>query len=83
MTDQQYIKMCMNILNNRSWYCKIAVSVTHHFVNEYKLLIGEAYHMGLIDQDTHAYLDNKFPRTATFYALPKIHKNLEAPLVDP
>lgn len=79
MTDQQYIEMCMGILSNRSWYRQIAASSTNRYINEYKLLIGDAYHMDLIDQDTHAYLDTKFPRTAPFFALPKLHKNIHAP----
>lgn len=79
MTEQQYIKMCLNILNNKTWYRRITASVSHRFANEYKSLIGEAYYIGLIDQDTYNFLDNKFPRMATFYALPKVHKSLKAP----
>lgn len=37
------------------------------------------YREGLVDQDTYKYLSTQFPQEATFYALPKIHKNPSLP----
>lgn len=79
MTHDQYVGMCMDILSNHSWYRRISASSTQGFIIKYKSIIGNAYHVGLIGQDTHAYLDTKFPRTPTFYSLPKTHKSLHAP----
>lgn len=38
-----------------------------------------AYHQQLIDKDLLEYLHVKWPRTPTFYALPKIHKCVGKP----
>lgn len=71
--------MCLQILSNREWYCIIAPTHTVQYTNEFKELIGTAYMEGLIDQATYKYLNVQFPCEATFYALPKVHKNILEP----
>lgn len=45
------------------------------FVGEYRDPCLEAFISGVIDKDNYEFLQNKYPRTPTFYTLPKIHKH--------
>ncbi|XP_040212985.1 uncharacterized protein LOC120943646 [Rana temporaria] len=80
MTKANYEKMVFHILNNKEWYRRINDTQIALFKNEFLSIIGLAHQRGLIDQDLYNYLNIRNPRTATFYALPKIHKH---PLTPP
>lgn len=79
MSHLQYQHMCYDILNNREWYHPIDLQMVSSFENEFRGLCAQAHLKGLVDKDTMEYLVNPFPRTPTFYALPKVHKNLKCP----
>ena len=79
MTHSFYQDMCLSILNNHHWYCRISSTLISSFSDELKVICTEAFFKGLIDKDTLEYLTPKFPRLPTFYALPKTHKNLQKP----
>lgn len=71
------------ILSNKNCYRTIAASYIPSFKAKYLAIINDGYQKGLIDQDTNDYLNNKHPREATFYSLPKVHKNPIEPPVRP
>lgn len=79
MTHHQYQTMCLDILSNPNWYLPIEDHFTQQTIGEFRGLIGGAFLEGLIDDDTYKFINVQYPRTPTFYALPKTHKNLSAP----
>lgn len=79
LSHPQYQSMCLNILRNSDWYCRIGNEQISLYANELRSLCTNAYLEGLIDQNTLDYLNPKFPRVATFYTLPKVHKDLSNP----
>lgn len=79
MTKPHYEKMCFAIHSNKNWYRTIPASFIPTFKAKYLTIINDGYQRSLIDQDTYDYLNNKYPREATFYSFPKVHKNSTPP----
>lgn len=71
--------MCDTILNNNEWYQQIPRNTLTDLQAQYQAIIAEAYQKALIDKDLFEYLEVKWPIIPTFYALPKVHKNLIYP----
>lgn len=71
--------MCEKILHNHEWYSKVPMELIDDLGTRFKSIIREAYFQQLIDKDLLEYLAVKWPITATFYALPKVHKSIARP----
>lgn len=72
----QYRQMCINQLSIHSCYEVLHRDPTDIFLNELKPIIIEAKSRGLIDAAEMEFLLPHYPRIATFYCLPKIHKGV-------
>lgn len=66
MQETQYIVMCKNILNNKSWYRKMDLS---DIQKQYEVLIDITHLNNLISCKTREFLKVKFTIMQTFYAL--------------
>lgn len=75
--------MCNDILNNREWYRIVIESFLKNCKIKFTELVFQAYNDDLINKETLEFLLIKYPKTPTFYALPKIHKWLKDPLGRP
>lgn len=69
-----YKRMCLDLLNNQTLYCKIDQAKTESFVNDFRNIL-RVLNDGIISKNVMEFLTVEFPATTTFYALPKIHKN--------
>lgn len=78
MTHPQYQTMCLNVLQNPTWYRPIDYTLTQRFITEFRSLCIEAFWKGLVDRDTLNFINTKTPRMPTFYTLPKTHKNIQS-----
>ncbi|XP_040206073.1 uncharacterized protein LOC120937139 [Rana temporaria] len=75
MDNQTYLDMCQTILKNNDWYCKISINnITRFYIDFYKF-VDQAFSQGVISLDLRDFIRTKHPKTATFYSLPKVHKN--------
>lgn len=79
LTHPQYQDMCMTLLTNQEWYQTVDVSVAGTFAEEFTKLLRGGLARGHIDEDTFNFLNISHPRIPTFYALPKMHKNILPP----
>lgn len=79
MDRSLYVDMCDKILLNQDWYRKVSVDMIEELGMHYRPIILGAYHQQLIDNKLLDYLDVKWPRTLTFYALPKVHRCADKP----
>ncbi|XP_068115012.1 guanylate cyclase 2G-like [Hyperolius riggenbachi] len=79
MRAEQYVLMCHRILKNKEWYRR--VSASRVITNQRMLfdLIDDAIGRGVITAEVGSTLKVENPTTPTFYALPKVHKNLVRP----
>lgn len=71
--------MCQRILTNQEWHRFISEIILPNYQKKFRVIIGETYSSGLVDKDTWNYLNIKHPVTATFYAVPKVHKSIVDP----
>lgn len=83
MNREDYINMCLHILNNQEWYQQVPAQKLIEARSNYLTIIDQAYQQGLIDKDTREFLEVKWPITPTFYSLPKVHKNIVNPPAHP
>ncbi|KAM9320090.1 general transcription factor II-I [Gastrophryne carolinensis] len=81
------------VILSRDYYCREVQrqleyhntyeKLTHNPIKQYKLefdsLLKKALDEGVITRTLYDFLEVEFPRTPTFYVLPKIHKNPEKP----
>lgn len=78
MDTDQYERMCYDIILNKTWYRSVPVPV-NYYATKYYEIIAWAKNKGIIDQKTLEFLNTTNFTTPTFYALPKVHKNLSCP----
>lgn len=76
---EQYAQMCLKILKNRDWYEVSDLGVLKKAQVNLSNIICEAFDDGVNSDDTRDFLIQRFPRVPTFYALPKIHKQVYPP----
>lgn len=76
LDELQYRNMCWDILKNRQWYKPISASNIAKYNLEYEHIIHSAHAEGLIINKIFEGIQVPHPKTQTFYALPKTHKNL-------
>lgn len=69
-----YKNICLDLLNNQTWYRPISTGQVETFKQEFYALIDEAYHDSVINKTIWEYIRAEHERKATFYCLPKIHK---------
>ena len=71
---EKCIAECERQLNNPQHYRILPTDPTKEFFKQISQIINEAYNMNIIDEKTKDSLLIKHPRIASFYILPKIHK---------
>lgn len=79
MSALHYRNMCWDILKNKQWYKPIQKELVNPFNQEFNEVIFQAYTEGIIIKDTYEGIQVPHPRIPTFYALPKMHKNITNP----
>lgn len=70
------LEMCLAILSHDTWYCKISEEIIKEYNKEFDEMIDSAFVDGIVDKTTLEAINFPYARTSSFYALPKIHKNL-------
>lgn len=78
LDNEQYITMCMNILN-KVWHAPVTKSKIDKFEQEFYQLVVIAFQNNLISKNVWEFIRIPFPRTPTFYALPTLHKSMLHP----
>lgn len=79
MDNNQYSRMCINILSNRDWYWPVGSDIVEAFSKKFYALVDEAFQNRVISKQTFEFIRTPYPRVATFYSLPKIHRNAIEP----
>ncbi|KAM8967064.1 collagen alpha-6(VI) chain [Pelodytes ibericus] len=75
MSKDYYITEANRILSDNSTYKKLKYNPTKNFSDGLCSLLKKGKEKGIIDNKEFMFLNNKYPKTAVFYFLPKIHKN--------
>ena len=70
----KYIAECERQLNNNDHYRIPPNDPTKEYYQQILKIINEAHNLNIIDEKTKETLQTKHPRIASFYTLPKIHK---------
>lgn len=78
LDNDQYIAICNKILSNQQWYF-ISSKKTEKFNREFYRLMDESYAANLLTKSEYDFIRTALPRTPTFYALPKLHKDIRKP----
>lgn len=68
--------LCQEILKDRTCYEILGSDPTDVYLGELKLILTSARTLNLVDDHEYDFLLPQFPKIATFYALPKVHKGL-------
>ncbi|CAH2325244.1 Hypothetical predicted protein [Pelobates cultripes] len=71
--------MAEHVLGDIETYRVLKCDPTNDFLLKYKEILDEGRSGGLLSADEYEFILNRHPRIATFYCLPKVHKNLEEP----
>lgn len=79
MDNDKYSHMCMKILSNRDWYRPVGPDVVEAFKNKFYAFVDKAFQNKVISRQTLDFIHTSYPRLATFYSLPKIHKHTSDP----
>lgn len=69
-----YRQLCLDIVNNKSWYIPIDFTLVDTYMVEFYTLIDRAYNDGTISKTIWDFIRTPAPRIPTLYCLPKIHK---------
>lgn len=75
LDNHDYIIMCQNILDNKDWYNRLSTQCIDQYNSDFYMFFDQAYNNGVILKDLRDFIRTKHPKIATFYSLPKIHKN--------
>ncbi|CAH2293739.1 Hypothetical predicted protein, partial [Pelobates cultripes] len=70
------VGMAFKILEDKDAYHLLKTDPTNAFLHDYKQILDNR---GLLSKEEYDFLLNRNPRIATFYCLPKIHKNQSNP----
>ncbi|XP_056416174.1 immunoglobulin superfamily member 3 [Hyla sarda] len=73
----EYIRMCLALLEDHTKYQRLKTDPTIPFLRELKSLLTSAKESSLISMDEYNFIYNPNPTIATFYSLPKTHKNTQ------
>lgn len=74
MDNATYKAMCLDLLDNPTWYRRISTEQVEGFTQDFYALVDEAFHDSIINKTIWEFSRTEYPCTATFYYLPKIHK---------
>ncbi|XP_053575241.1 LOW QUALITY PROTEIN: histone-lysine N-methyltransferase, H3 lysine-36 specific [Bombina bombina] len=74
-----YLKEAAKQLKDKSCYTKLLFNPMDGYMKIYTNLINRAHNEGIITIKEKKFLTVTNPKIATFYMLPKIHKNAEIP----
>lgn len=74
MDNDKYKKICLDILNNPTWYKPISFEIMEQFMVDFYQLVDDAFHSGIINKNNWKFIRTPLPRLSTFYCLPKVHK---------
>lgn len=74
MDSSHYRHICLDLLENQTWYQPIPIETIDHFMIEFYSLVDEAFHGGVINKTLWECIRTPHPRIPTFYTLPKVHK---------
>lgn len=69
-----YRQLCLDIVNNRSWYKPIDFSSIDNYMVEFYSLIDGAFHAGVISKTIWEFMRTPASKIPTLYCLSKIHK---------
>ncbi|CAH2275935.1 Hypothetical predicted protein [Pelobates cultripes] len=76
LDKNNYIEMCMEHLQYKQHYSHLPKDPTTEYLIELKSILEAAELDGIISKDEYKFIIlNMTPTIATFYCLPKIHKN--------
>uniref|UniRef100_A0A8C5M1L9 Reverse transcriptase domain-containing protein n=1 Tax=Leptobrachium leishanense TaxID=445787 RepID=A0A8C5M1L9_9ANUR len=79
MSKDQYECMVKTLLDDNKVYVKLPQDPTKRFMGQLGEILIHGYEKGHISEEEYRFLKTDKPVIATFYALPKVHKNLEKP----
>ncbi|CAH2319227.1 Hypothetical predicted protein, partial [Pelobates cultripes] len=80
MDRKMYVSMCMDHLNDPLCYRKLTNDPTLSYIEDLKKLLNQKLEHEIISRDEFRYiLPNPNPTIATFYCLPKVHKDQQQP----
>jgi len=79
MNLSDYVKEAEKQLSDNNFYIKQDKDLTHTHMTIVKKVITDMYNQNYINEKCKEYLCEFTPRTARFYLLPKIHKNILPP----
>lgn len=74
LNNDQYKQLCLDILDNPSWYKRVSMDIIDQYNNEFYSLVDKAYDSQIISKPLWKYNKVANPRVATFYCLSKTHK---------
>uniref|UniRef100_A0A8C5N1Z7 Reverse transcriptase domain-containing protein n=1 Tax=Leptobrachium leishanense TaxID=445787 RepID=A0A8C5N1Z7_9ANUR len=79
MSKDQYEFMVKTLLEDSNVYVRLPQDPTKRFMDQLGEILIRGYEKGHISEEEYKFLKTDKPTIATFYALPKVHKNLEKP----
>ncbi|KAM9324806.1 ovostatin-like [Gastrophryne carolinensis] len=79
MSREFYRAEALRQLQNASYYERLRANPLRVYKQELDTMVDEAWANGVIRRNTRDFLIVDFPVVATFYTLPKIHKNPRCP----
>uniref|UniRef100_A0A8C5N1S5 Reverse transcriptase domain-containing protein n=1 Tax=Leptobrachium leishanense TaxID=445787 RepID=A0A8C5N1S5_9ANUR len=79
MSIDFYERMIYNILDDTDTYARLPKDPTIHFSRQLKDLICLSFEQSLITKSQYEFLLPSSPTIATFYGIPKTHKNINEP----
>jgi hypothetical protein len=78
-SKEKYVTEAYRQLDNDEFYQSLTFNPTEDLKTELKGILTEAKENGYISDNEFKFIFNGSPRMASFYFLPKVHKNLEKP----
>uniref|UniRef100_A0A8C5W8X4 Reverse transcriptase domain-containing protein n=1 Tax=Leptobrachium leishanense TaxID=445787 RepID=A0A8C5W8X4_9ANUR len=79
MSKDQYEFMVKTLLEDDKVYVRLSQDPTKRYLDQLGEILIRGYEKGHISEEEYKFLKSDKPTIATFYALPKVHKNLEKP----
>jgi len=79
LNKSDYVREAEKQLSDEKFYTKTDKDLTSYHMTQIKKVVIDMYNAEYIDDKCKEYLCEFTPRTARFYLLPKIHKNIIPP----